>query len=1427
MNSFYRQHLRPSGVQFSTQISITPSTSRKSIHHHHQYPNYKVITNLVIARSSYLQLFEVCQSTLTNEFKVFHVLEHQLHGIVTGLQPITTIDTHVDGLDRLLVSFKDAKITLLEWSHQQSDLVPISLHTFEKLPQITQGDFPTIFDQLETDPQSRCAILKLPQSTIAVLPFFQENNLDLETLFSNSNPSANNQRIQSFPYAPSFIIDLNQSQSFKSQTQTHSQTQTQQKSIKSIISFKFLPGFSQPTLAILYTYQHTWAGRLENTTDSCSLIFITLDLSSNHFTIIFQIDNLPYHAHSIMACPKEVGGVLVICADMILHIDQSSKLIGIATNGWSKLSTHLDVPTQQMVKIVTEDGQDQEERLKVRLENSKLVFVTIDRALMFLTDGQIFRLCLYQDGRTLIKLCLEKFPVVSVIPSVAVKISDHSVFVGSMLGDSIVMGIEFEGEKEVEVVEEVEVEVEAEVVHQNGNEMEIDQAEEDEIYGKEEPDDKKTKDQDGIDSIIKATNKKIHREIRSLRLHDSISGHGPIRDFTMSKIGGFEDSLEMVGCTGSGETGGLTIFYKEMPLMKRKKLDSTNESMKITNLNSIAFNDPTGSPGCELAWISIHDRTKIFSMIKNPEEGNRTSDLKFMKTLNASTIYVAMFFDQTCFLQITSYEIKLLKVVGFGEVQVIRPIETENKKNKIIRAKVVQDYILLETSDHRVMLYKGQVDSLTIDRIQLPQLSKPVTYASLFSAHLPLYDHDDQTNGIGLDNDEDAEKPWLFVTDLGGVLHILSLPELEIVFTVKGIENLPDLLDEDEDEEQQQQPAIEYEHEDGDVKMEEDEKVEPKENSSIQMIYGFVTGAKVARPHLYVELNNGALAVYQISIAYDRKPGDPSTSKPRRQALSIRLNKVLGYQFESSEPISNLDRKVKVVKKNATFSGIHLSGLEPIWIVSTDHGPVQIYKAKTNQTITYLDQSDKFLVSDHQVEIWESEVGEGVCLDGRIPVRLVKDGRSFSKIVYEPKMDVVIGASYLVTPFANFTEEGVMMWEQDDESKVRPNGFRSSLELILPGSWDTIDGHEFQQNEWVTSMKLVSLDSKSKRSGRRDFIGAGTTCNRAEDLAARGGVYVFEVIEIVPDPKHPERNRGLRLRYHETTKACVTAVDGLNGYFIHTMGQKVDPGYPRSPTRKYSDILADQIIAFYSKLYAKCFEQDERLLAVGFLDIRPYTTTLKVLKNFIVLGDAVKGITLVAFQEEPYKLIELGHTFVDLRCSTIDFLVLENKLSIVTSDLGGTIRIFEYNPTNIESQGGLKLLCRTEFGTAGEMGSSLGFGKRLSSKEEAKSIGTLFAGLDGSISSLVPVKEAVFKRLQIVQTRLIRHLDHFAGLNPRGFRTVRNDLVSRAMNRGIIDGEIIERFGALKLDEQDSIGKLAGSDRNTILINLNNLKGIW
>jgi cleavage and polyadenylation specificity factor subunit 1 len=83
------------------------------------------------------------------------VREHRLHGIVTGLQGVKIMASAEDGLDRLVISFKDAKvrnlcfkrnhmlihileIALLEWSESIQDLVTVSIHTYERAPQLVR-----------------------------------------------------------------------------------------------------------------------------------------------------------------------------------------------------------------------------------------------------------------------------------------------------------------------------------------------------------------------------------------------------------------------------------------------------------------------------------------------------------------------------------------------------------------------------------------------------------------------------------------------------------------------------------------------------------------------------------------------------------------------------------------------------------------------------------------------------------------------------------------------------------------------------------------------------------------------------------------------------------------------------------------------------------------------------------------------------------------------------------------------------------------------------------------------------------------------------------------------------------------------------------------------------------------------------------------
>lgn len=56
------------------------------------------------------------------------------------------------------------------------------------------------------------------------------------------------------------------------------------------------------------------------------------------------------------------------------------------------------------------------------------------------------------------------------------------------------------------------------------------------------------------------------------------------------------------------------------------------------------------------------------------------------------------------------------------------------------------------------------------------------------------------------------------------------------------------------------------------------------------------------------------------------------------------------------------------------------------------------------------------------------------------------------------------------------------------------------------------------------------------------------------------------------------------------------------------------------------------VMSMGQKLYVRALEQDEVLLAVGFLDVGVHVTSLQSMKNFLLIGDALQSVTLVAFQ---------------------------------------------------------------------------------------------------------------------------------------------------------------------------------------------------
>jgi cleavage and polyadenylation specificity factor subunit 1 len=67
------------------------------------------------------------------------------------------------------------------------------------------------------------------------------------------------------------------------------------------------------------------------------------------------------------------------------------------------------------------------------------------------------------------------------------------------------------------------------------------------------------------------------------------------------------------------------------------------------------------------------------------------------------------------------------------------------------------------------------------------------------------------------------------------------------------------------------------------------------------------------------------------------------------------------------------------------------------------------------------------------------------------------------------------------------------------------------------------------------------------------------------------------------------------------------------------------------------------------QIFVRAFDLDERLVGVAFLDVGVYVTTLRSLKNLLIIGDAVKSVWFVAFQvRASFIYFHLqGETFTD------------------------------------------------------------------------------------------------------------------------------------------------------------------------------------
>jgi cleavage and polyadenylation specificity factor subunit 1 len=156
------------------------------------------------------------------------------------------------------------------------------------------------------------------------------------------------------------------------------------------------------------------------------LFIFTLDIVTRHYPVITVVDGLPYDCLSILPCPAATGGVMVLAANALIHVDQAARKLGLPVNGWPALTTDLTMPPVPAER-------------NLRLEGAHVVFVSTRALFLFLADGTVHPVELAAGGNAVARLELRDALARTTAPSVVLRADADHVFVGSTAGPSVLM----------------------------------------------------------------------------------------------------------------------------------------------------------------------------------------------------------------------------------------------------------------------------------------------------------------------------------------------------------------------------------------------------------------------------------------------------------------------------------------------------------------------------------------------------------------------------------------------------------------------------------------------------------------------------------------------------------------------------------------------------------------------------------------------------------------------------------------------------------------------------------------------------------------------------------------------------------------------------------------------------------------------------
>jgi cleavage and polyadenylation specificity factor subunit 1 len=335
-------------------------------------------------------------------------------------------------------------------------------------------------------------------------------------------------------------------------------------------------------------------------------------------------------------------------------------------------------------------------------------------------------------------------------------------------------------------------------------------------------------------------------------------------------------------------------------------------------------------------------------------------------------------------------------------------------------------------------------------------------------------------------------------------------------------------------------------------------------------------------------------------------------------------------------------------------------------------------------------------------------------------------------------------------------------------------------------------------------MKVMLLRSQETMSGRKEYIVMGSTFVSSEDSASIGKIHVFDVLDVIPEPGKPLTKNKLKCLYSQEQKGIVSSLEAVDGLILSCMGQKI---------------------------FMWNFKDNKDLVGVAFIDTDIYTHRAVALKTFIVIGDIHHSVQLLKYKENRRTLSLVSQDPHPVDVYAADFLIDGNQMGIVVSDSDMNMIIYQYQPEAPESSGGRYLIRQGDINVGSHVNAMFRLRCRssapLGSPHEMQVLmqdrrhTTYFATLDGSLGYLLPLPETTFRRLKMLQIKLVQGLPHNAGLNPKAFRMFHSHhQYLYSPQHKVLDGELLWRYIQLSGKEKADFAKQIGTSVGQILEDL-------